>query len=65
MNLDIQSPDFTTRIEDLDPGESYLVYCRSGSRSATAAAALADAGFADVVDAGGLQSLIDAGVPTT
>lgn len=40
---------------------SYVVYCRSGNRSAQAAAVMARLGFTDVADAGGLDGLADAG----
>ncbi|MEY3896831.1 MAG: hypothetical protein RLZZ214_2351 [Verrucomicrobiota bacterium] len=41
--------DFATRAaKELDPGKPLLVYCRSGRRSAEAAAALAKLGFTDV-----------------
>ena len=41
--------DFATRAaKELDPGKPVLVYCRSGRRSAEAAAALAKLGFTDV-----------------
>lgn len=40
VNLDIQARDFLTRLEGLDRGKSYLVYCRSGNRSAKAVQAM-------------------------
>ena len=40
VNLDIQAHDFLTRLEGLDRGKSYLVYCRSGNRSAKAVQAM-------------------------
>jgi phage shock protein E len=40
VNLDSQAPDFLTRLGGLDRGKNYLVYCRSGSRSAIAAQAM-------------------------
>ena len=41
--------DFATRAaKELDPGKPVLVYCRSGRRSAEAAAALVKLGFAGV-----------------
>ena len=51
------------QIAELDTGGSYLLYCRSGRRSAVAAERMAQAGFTDVVDAGGFQALADAGAP--
>jgi rhodanese-related sulfurtransferase len=35
--IDIQGPDFDAQIAELDPDADYVVYCRSGNRSAVAA----------------------------
>ena len=40
-----------------DKGQAILVYCRSGARSATAAAMLADMGYQNVFDLGGILDL--------
>jgi phage shock protein E len=61
---DIQSPDFADRIAALDPEGAYLVYCRTGNRSAVAVQAMADLGFVEVYDAGGFDDLAAAGAPT-
>ena len=46
--------DFAARAaKELDPGKPLLVYCRSGRRSAEAAAALVKLGFSDVRNVGG------------
>ncbi|MBK7758897.1 MAG: rhodanese-like domain-containing protein [Deltaproteobacteria bacterium] len=42
------------RLGELDPNQSYVVYCRSGGRSAAAAALLKQNGFVNVVDLGGI-----------
>ena len=63
-NIDVQAADFQARIADLDTSVPYLVYCRSGNRSKAAADLMSEDGFTDVVDAGGMQVLIDAGAPT-
>ena len=34
--IDVQSPDFASRIGELDRNGSYVVYCRSGARSGMA-----------------------------
>jgi rhodanese-related sulfurtransferase len=62
-NIDVEAPDFADQIAVLDPDEPYLVYCRSGNRSAQAAEQMAAAGFTDVVDAAGLADLARAGAP--
>lgn len=64
INIDIGSPDFRTRIEALDRDGRYLLYCRTGNRSAQAASVMRDLGFTDVVDVGGFDALVAAGAPT-
>ena len=63
MNIPVEASDFGDRIAELDRSGSYLLYCRSGRRSALAANLMAEAGFGDLVDAGGLESLVAAGAP--
>lgn len=53
-----------TRLAALDKGAAYLVYCRSGRRSAIAADEMAKAGFTNIVDGGGMDELVAAGAPT-
>lgn len=64
MNVDLSAPDFRNRIAALDRDGSYLLYCRTGNRSAQAAEIMRDLGFTDVVDAGGFEGLVAAGAPT-
>ena len=64
INIDIGSADFRPRIEALDRDEAYLLYCRTGNRSAQAAALMRDLGFTDVIDAGGFDALVAAGALT-
>lgn len=54
-NIDLQSAEFVSRIAGLDPGAAYVVYCRSGNRSAQAVTLMEAAGFTDVTDAGGMD----------
>ena len=63
VNIDVEAPDFADRIAELDPDQAYLLYCRSGRRSALAADQMAGAGFTDLADAGGLADLARAGAP--
>lgn len=53
--IDVQSPDFASRIGELDRKGSYVVYCRSGARSGMAMQQMIDMGFADVSNAGGVE----------
>lgn len=43
--VDVKSPDFSQKIGELDKDKEYLVYCRSGNRSAKALKIMQDAGF--------------------
>jgi rhodanese-related sulfurtransferase len=63
INIDVDGADFSDRIAELDPEEPYLVYCRSGRRSALAAGQMEDIGIEDIADAGGLGDLARAGAP--
>lgn len=63
-NIDLSAETFTDRVSELDRDATYVVYCRTGARSAEAAARMADLGFTDVLDAGGLSDLVDAGGTT-
>jgi phage shock protein E len=61
VNIDVEDGSFGSLIEEWDKDEAYLVYCRSGRRSAIAAEQMADAGFTDIADAGGIAELASAG----
>lgn len=61
LNIDVQADTFDDRVAELDRDGSYVVYCRTGSRSAAAAARMAELGFTGVVDAGAFDDLVDAG----
>ena len=50
VNIDVTAPDFSRRVTALDNTRPTYVYCRSGARSATAAAQLTGAGFAQVAN---------------
>lgn len=63
VNIDVEASDFAERVAELDPEAPYLLYCRSGRRSAIAAEIMAEAGFTDIIDAGGLEPLAEAGAP--
>lgn len=55
VNVDVQSADFDARIGELDPDADYVVYCRSGNRSAAAIERMTGLGFTSLVDGGGLD----------
>lgn len=56
VNVNLQSGSFEQDILAFPLDGDYVVYCRSGNRSAQAAAIMADLGFENVQDAGGVQS---------
>ncbi|MDO8120444.1 rhodanese-like domain-containing protein [Isoptericola sp. b490] len=62
INVDVEAPDFATRIAQLDTSVPYAVYCHSGNRSAAAMQQMAAAGFTDLADlAGGITAWAQAG----
>jgi phage shock protein E len=65
QNIDVQDASFDARISQLPKDGSYLVYCRSGNRSAAAVARMKQLGFTDVVDGGAFDALVAAGLPSS
>lgn len=63
---DVSSPEFATKVDELDRSRRYAVYCRSGNRSQIALDALRRSGFSQVVElAGGIVAWTAAGGRTT
>lgn len=60
-NMDLNAATFEQQVEQLDKDEEYVVYCQSGNRSAQAADTMADLGFTEIVDGGGIIDLQSAG----
>jgi rhodanese-related sulfurtransferase len=60
-NIDVSADTFDDRVAELPRDGSYVVYCRTGSRSAEAAARMADLGFTGIADAGAFDDLVEAG----
>jgi rhodanese-related sulfurtransferase len=60
--IGLADPDFAAQIAGLDPADTYVVYCRTGNRSAQAAAEMRAVGL-DVYDGGGLDDMVTAGWP--
>ena len=52
----VQDPAFDAKIADLDPSIPYVVYCRSGNRSAQAVERMKAAGFTDLTDLGSFEN---------
>jgi rhodanese-related sulfurtransferase len=55
VNIDVQSPDFDSRLAELPKDGEYVVYCASGNRSSSAAARMESLGFTNVIDGGGIS----------
>lgn len=56
-NIDVQSANFKGELEKLDRSLPYYVYCRSGSRSQAAVAAMKNLGFKTIYELkGGITS---------
>lgn len=57
INIDVTGNSFTAQIAKLDPQKNYLVYCRSGMRSAKACGIMAENGFTHLFNlSGGISS---------
>lgn len=54
--VDIKDPSFDEKLTALDPAVPYVVYCRSGNRSAQAVERMKAAGFTDLTDLGSLEN---------
>jgi rhodanese-related sulfurtransferase len=64
VNIDYYSADFPVNVGKLDKNKQYLVYCRTGVRSAGATRIMIDLGFNNVQSMlGGLSTWITAGYP--
>jgi phage shock protein E len=55
INIPVSS--LGARLADISKSKPVVLYCASGARSASAARAMKQAGFADVVNAGGLGDM--------
>lgn len=64
INIDYYSNNFKDEISKLKKSRKYLVYCRSGRRSASALKIMEDMGFNDVKNMkGGITKWINKGLP--
>jgi len=57
LTIDVQAADFADRIGELPKDDTYVVYCRSGNRSAAAIDIMTDLGFTSLIDGGAYTSL--------
>jgi len=55
--INLNAPDFGQKIDELDKGKTYVVYCRSGGRSGVASGIMVSKGFDKVYNLeGGIQA---------
>jgi len=50
INFDFRADDFTEKLKVLDKDKAVYVFCRSGGRSANAAAIMKELGFSEIYD---------------
>jgi rhodanese-related sulfurtransferase len=66
LNFNVEDGTLATQLSVLDPAADYIVYCRSGRRSAIAADMMRNAGFDTVVDLGSIEDAAKStGLPIT
>ncbi|BDZ71111.1 rhodanese-like domain-containing protein [Methanobacterium petrolearium] len=62
--VNYQSPDFSDKVQELDKNKTYLVYCRSGMRSAASVDIMMKIGFINVYNiVGGIMGWENRGLP--
>ena len=57
LNIDVRAADFPEPAGELPKDDTYVVYCRSGNRSAAAIDIMEDLGFTSLIDGGAYTSL--------
>lgn len=66
LNFNVEDGTLAEQLSSLDPVTEYIVYCRSGRRSAIAADMMRAAGFDAVVDLGAIEDAAKStGLPIT
>jgi rhodanese-related sulfurtransferase len=65
VNLDYYEDDFEATLDTWDKSKTYLIYCRTGSRSAAVMKIMQKLEFTEVYNMlGGINAWTDAGLPT-
>jgi rhodanese-related sulfurtransferase len=66
INIDFNAADFKKNINELDKNVKYIVYCRTGARSAAASKVMAELGFKYINNMlGGFSDWEAAGLPVS
>jgi len=60
VNIDVQSASFDKTVSELPTDGEYVVYCRSGTRSAAAIDRMEGLGFTTLTNAGGVEAASEA-----
>lgn len=60
INYNVEDGTLEQALPNLDPKANYVVYCRSGRRSAIAVDLMKENGFTQIDDLGSLQDAADA-----
>jgi rhodanese-related sulfurtransferase len=64
LNIDFYSSSFRNELDSLDKNKTYLIYCRTGSRTMQASRMMRDLGFEEVyVLEGGINAWVRSGFP--
>ncbi len=64
VNYNVEDGTLANALSSLDPAGEYVVYCRSGRRSAIAIQQMTEAGFASITDLGSVEEAASAtGLP--
>jgi len=64
INIDYHSETFWDELNKLDKDKTYLIYCRSGARSAKALNIMEELNFREVYNLGGIIAWKAEGLPT-
>ena len=62
-SANINVEELSQRLSEVPKDKPVVLYCRSGNRSAKAAQILAEAGYTEVYDLGGIQTWTEQGYP--
>lgn len=64
INIDFYDANFADQLDALDKNDPYVVYCRSGNRSADAVETMKELGFVEVYEIdGGIVNWYESGYP--
>ena len=55
VNIDYKNPDFKENVDKLDKSKTYALYCHSGRRAVASSDIMADLGFDDIYQFGGVE----------